>query len=288
MLQENEHENALNWYEEELDRVEEAKLEAGANLEERKEESHSALISMKLSKSSADSHVAEICAKMASEEIKARQLEMEEERRMKEFAKQLEIKHKIEQAGNVAQKIELEAKGMRKTQEAKDEAARLAAEAENLEKVRNFVHYNDPESLPNRLRDFDDDSRELIPLSEFTQSVQTSHVTSLFSSSQPLSGSMHNVHATQVTTSPMFMKPRPSGLKASQSPKHQHLFTSPGLKVYQKQHKMMLHQVLSENTLLMALQVFLSHSSRNLTVTLCNGLIGRRCSNQLFMMLICL
>ena len=210
MLQENEHENALNWYEEELDRVEEAKLEAGANLEERKEESHSALISMKLSKSSADSHVAEICAKMASEEIKARQLEMEEERRMKEFAKQLEIKHKIEQAGNVAQKIELEAKGMRKTQEAKDEAARLAAEAENLEKVRNFVHYNDPESLPNRLRDFDDDSRELIPLSEFTQSVQTSHVTSLFSSSQPLSGSMHNVHATQVTSSPMSMKPRPS------------------------------------------------------------------------------
>ena len=281
MLQENEHENALNWYEEELERVKEAKLGAGANLEERKEESHSALSSMKLSKSSADSYVAEICAKMASEEIKARQLEMKEERRTKEFAKQLEIKHKIEQAGNVAQKIELEAKGMRKTQEAKDEAARLAAEAENLEKVRNFVHYNDPESLPNRLRDFDDDSRELIPLSGFKQSVQTSHVTSLFSSSQPLSGSMHNVHATQV-------RRRPSGLKASQSPKHQHLFTSPGLKVYQKQHKMILHQVLSENMLLMALQVFLSYSSKNLTVTLCNGLIGRRCSNQLFMMLICL
>ena len=87
---------------------------------------------------------------------------MEEERRTKEFAKQLEIKHKIEQAGNVAQKIELEAKGRRKTQEAKDEGAHLAAEAENLEKVRNFVHYNDPESLPNRLRDFDDDSLELI------------------------------------------------------------------------------------------------------------------------------
>ena len=54
MLPENEHENALNWYEEELERVEEAKLEAEANLEERKEESHSALSSMKLSKSSAD------------------------------------------------------------------------------------------------------------------------------------------------------------------------------------------------------------------------------------------
>ena len=75
-------------------------------------------------------------------------------------------------------------------------------------------------------------------------------------------------------------------LKACQSPKHQHLFTCPGLKVYQKQHKLILHQVLSGNMLLMALQVFLSYSSRNLTVTLCNGLIGHRCSNKLFVMLI--
>ena len=73
---------------------------------------------MKLGKSSADSHVAKIRAKMASAEIKARQLEMEEEQRTKEFAKQLEIKHKIEQAGNVAKRIELEAKERRKTQEA--------------------------------------------------------------------------------------------------------------------------------------------------------------------------
>ena len=63
MLLEQEHENALNWYEE-LERVQEAKLEAEAELEERKEESYSALSSLKLSKSSADSHVAEICAKM--------------------------------------------------------------------------------------------------------------------------------------------------------------------------------------------------------------------------------
>ena len=116
--------NALKWYEDELERVKEAILEA----EERKEESHSVLSSMKLGKSSADSHVAKIHAKMASAEIKARQLEMEEEQRTKEFAKQLEIKHKIEQAGNVAQRIELEAKERRKTQEAKDETARLAAE----------------------------------------------------------------------------------------------------------------------------------------------------------------
>ena len=39
-------------------------------------------------------------------------------------------------------------------------------------------------------------------------------------------------------------------LKACQSPKHQHLFTSPGLKVYQKQHKLILRQVLSGNMLL--------------------------------------
>ena len=113
MLPEQEHENALE--EEELERVQEAKLEAEAYLEERKEESYSALSSLKLSKSSADSHVAEIRAKMVSAEIKAKQLEMEEERRKKEFAKQLEIKHKIEQARNEAERIEFEAKERRKT-----------------------------------------------------------------------------------------------------------------------------------------------------------------------------
>ena len=87
MLPEHERENALYWYGEELERVEEAKLEAEAHMEERKEESHSALSSLKLSKSLADSYVAEIRAKMASVEIKARQLEMEEERRKKKFAK---------------------------------------------------------------------------------------------------------------------------------------------------------------------------------------------------------
>ena len=136
MLPEQEHENSLNWYEEELERVQEAKLEAGAHLEERKEESYIALSSLKLSRSSADSQVAEMHAKMASAEIKAKQLEMEKERQKKEFAKQLEIKHKNEQARNQAERIEFLAKERRKTQEAKDEVARLAAEAENLEKVR--------------------------------------------------------------------------------------------------------------------------------------------------------
>ncbi|CAH3046500.1 unnamed protein product [Porites lobata] len=163
MLPEQEHENSLNWYEEELERVQEAKLEAGAHLEERKEESYIALSSLKLSRSSADSQVAEMHAKMASAEIKAKQLEMEKERQKKEFAKQLEIKHKNEQARNQAERIEFLAKERRKTQEAKDEVARLAAEAENLEKC---------DLAPNHLRDFDDDLLELIPLSGFSQSVK--------------------------------------------------------------------------------------------------------------------
>lgn len=33
---------------------------------------------------------------------------------------------------------------------------------------------------------------------------------------------------------------------ARHSPKHQHHFTNPGLNVYQKQHKLILHQVLPE------------------------------------------
>ena len=51
----------------------------------------------------------------------------------------------------------------RKTQEAKDEAARLAAEAAVLEKVQNKA--NDPEALSNRLLDFEDDSLKFIPSS---------------------------------------------------------------------------------------------------------------------------
>ena len=112
MLPEHERENALNWYEQELERVEEAKLEAEAHLEERKADP-------------ADSHVAEIRAKIASAEIKARQLEMEEERRKKRFAKQLEIKHKFKQARNEAERTEFEPNERRKTQEAKDEAHSL-------------------------------------------------------------------------------------------------------------------------------------------------------------------
>ena len=119
MLPEHERENALNWYEQELERVEEAKLEAEAHLEERKADS-------------ADPQVAEIRAKMASAEIKARQLEMEEERRKKRFAKQLEIKHKFDQARNDAERVEFEDNERRKTQEAKDEAHSLRQKRKTL------------------------------------------------------------------------------------------------------------------------------------------------------------
>ena len=73
---------------------------------------------------------------MASAEMKAKQLAMEEQRRKQEFEKQLELKQTIEQAQIEAERVQFEAQERRKTQEAKDEAARLAAEVEGLEKVK--------------------------------------------------------------------------------------------------------------------------------------------------------
>lgn len=82
VLPENEQENALNWYEEELERVQDSKLEAEAHLEQRSDQSVSGLISVKLSTSSksSNSQIAEIQIKMASAEIKAKQLPTEEQR----------------------------------------------------------------------------------------------------------------------------------------------------------------------------------------------------------------
>ena len=120
MLPENEHESALNWYEEEVERVQDAKLEAEAHLDERKDESSCGLSSLKMSKLSSGSEVAEIRAKMASAEMKAKQLAEEEGRRKMEFEKQLELKQKIKQARNEAEKVEFEAQERRKTREAND------------------------------------------------------------------------------------------------------------------------------------------------------------------------
>lgn len=47
LIPENEHETALNWYEEQLKRVQDAKLEANVHLDERAEESSRGLSSVK-------------------------------------------------------------------------------------------------------------------------------------------------------------------------------------------------------------------------------------------------
>ena len=83
LIPENEHETALDWYEEQLKRVQKAKLEANAHLEERAEESSSGLSSVKLSLNKTStmarsSQAAETRAKMTSAQIKAKQLALEE------------------------------------------------------------------------------------------------------------------------------------------------------------------------------------------------------------------
>ena len=163
VIPENEHETALHWYEEQLERVQEAKLMANAHLDERAEESSSGLSSVKLSLSKTSttvrsSQAAKIRAKMTSAEIKAKQLALEEQRRMEEFEKQLEVKRKLELFQDEAERLKFKAEERRKTQEAKDKAARLAAEAAIFEKAQNEDH--NPEALPNRLLDFADESLE--------------------------------------------------------------------------------------------------------------------------------
>ena len=75
---------------------------------------------------------------------------------MEEFEKQLEVKRKL--ARDEAERVKFKAEERRKTQEAKDEAGRLAAEATIFENAKNEDH--NPEALPNRLLDFADESLE--------------------------------------------------------------------------------------------------------------------------------
>ena len=152
VIPENEHKTALDWYEEQLERVEEAKLEANTHLDERAEESSSGLSSVKLrasktSISAGSSQAAEIRAKMTSAEIKAKQPALEEQQRTEEFEKHLEVKRKLEIVQDEAERLKFKAEERRKTQEAKDEAARLAVEAAIFEKAQNGDY--DPEALPN-------------------------------------------------------------------------------------------------------------------------------------------
>ena len=116
-------------------------MEANAHLDERAEESFSGLSSVKssLSKTSTtarSSQTAEIRAKMTSAEIKAKQLALEEQRRIEEFEKQLEVKRKLELVQDEAERLKFKAGERTKTQEARNKAACLAAEAAIFEKAQ--------------------------------------------------------------------------------------------------------------------------------------------------------
>ena len=165
LVQESEQEGVLNWYKEQLERVEDAKLRAESHLEQRLHEeasvvgSHHSKItsslqitssSMLSSSAKSSSKVVETRAKAAPAEIKARQLAEEERRRKEDLEKQLELDENVAKAREIAERARLEAEERRKIQEAKNEAIRLKAEAEMLENAE-----NDPESLPNRLLDFE-------------------------------------------------------------------------------------------------------------------------------------
>ena len=208
VIPENEHEKALTWYEVELERVQEVKLEAKAHLEQRADESVSGLSSLKASKiSSRSAH--EIRAKVTSAEIKAKQLAMEEQRRKQEFEQQLKLKRKLEPVQYEAERVRFEAEERRKTQEAEDEAARLAAEAEILEKAANTVRY-DHEPLSNRLLDFEDDSLEKIPSSTAEQCVVSQPPPGLVKQAQTSCETVLSTNNTSctVTSSPSFQQPK--------------------------------------------------------------------------------
>ena len=86
-------------------------------------------------------------AKAFAAELKAKEL-MEEEKRKQEREKHLELKKNVAMAKEIDKKVKFKADERRGIQEATDEWKQLRAEAELLEE-------DDPESLSNRLRDFD-------------------------------------------------------------------------------------------------------------------------------------
>ena len=192
---------------------------ANAHFDERAEESSSGLsfVEVSLSKTSTtarSSQVATIRAQMTLAEIKAKQLALEEQRRMGELEKQLEVKRKLELVQDEAERLKFKAGDRRKTQKAKDEAAcaRLAAEAAIFEKVQSEDF--DPEALLNRLLDFADESLE------FEESAAV--VGHLPIIPKPLTGISHeaevnrgnvlsnNVTAEVVKSSSSFQQPKPA------------------------------------------------------------------------------
>jgi len=131
VIPENEHEAARDWYEEQLNRVKDAKLQANAHLDNGAEDSSSRLSLVKSWKTCSTrnvSQVAKICTKITSAEIKAKQLALEEQPRREEFENQQEVKRKIELVQDEAQRLTFMAEERKKTQEAKDNAASLATE----------------------------------------------------------------------------------------------------------------------------------------------------------------
>ena len=180
---------------------------------------------------------------MTSAEIKAKQLALEEQRRMEEFEKQLEVKRELELARDEAERLKFKAKERRKTQQAKDEAARLAAEAAIFEKTQNEDH--DPEALPNRLLDFADESLEF----EHANAVQGSlnlflvfipmkqkRITKLYcqpTSPQKLSNPQHHCNSQNQLCHSKFL--RVQGL--TNLKKHCHLVTH-GLENYKQIHQL--------------------------------------------------
>ncbi|CAB4020991.1 Hypothetical predicted protein [Paramuricea clavata] len=93
---------------------------------------------------------AEVRAKAFAAELKAKQFMEEEEKRKKELEKQLELEKNVAMAKEIAERAKREAEERRIVQQAKDEWMRLRAEAEILENEE-----DNPESLSNRLRDFE-------------------------------------------------------------------------------------------------------------------------------------
>jgi len=90
VIPENGLEAAIDWYEEQLDRVEDANLQANPHPEDRAEEISSGLSSVKSWKTSSTRNVsqaAEIRAKITLAEIKAKQIALEQQRRREEFEK---------------------------------------------------------------------------------------------------------------------------------------------------------------------------------------------------------
>ena len=214
-VHENEHELVLNWYEEQLERVELAKLEAMSHLEGRLHEVSSVagtfpgkqtspqLPTQLYSKSvvtcssKSSGKRAEVRAKAFAAELKAKQLMEEEEKRKQEREKQLELEKNVAMAQAIAEKAKFEAEERRKIQEATDEWRWLRAEAELLEE-------DDPECLSNRLRDFDNEPQDNKQSVAFPQPIsETDQAKDKVPSHQPETN-CHNVpsiHQVQQTYS---------------------------------------------------------------------------------------